>query len=147
MLIPKKYHIHIVAILAISVMLFYPMLSKKIDPQIHSAGTLAAEDFLQLVDNEEYEQSWEASAALMREKIFLEVWSRQIQVMRDKVGRLVSREQDKASISDWAEGAPEGTYLTLTYGSSFEKNNAVTETINLMLEEDGRWRVVGYFLK
>jgi hypothetical protein len=147
MLIPKKYHIHIVAIIAISVMLFYPMLSKRIDPQILSAGTMAAEDFLHLVDIGEYEQSWESSSTLMRERIFLEVWSRQIPLMRARVGQLKNRKQESASISDQAEGAPEGSYMTLSYESSFENNSSVMETVNLVLEEDGRWRVIGYFLK
>ena len=147
MLIPKKYHIHIVALLAVSIIVLYPTLSKKIDPQIIRAGTEAAEDFLYLVDAEEYEQSWESSSRLMREKIFLEVWNERISAMRDKFGSLNSRKQDDVSFSDFAENAPDGQYLTFTYASSFEKKSSATETINLMLEEDDRWRVVGYFIK
>lgn len=147
MLIPKKYHIHLVALLAVAVMLIYPSLSKKIDPQILIAGTEAAEDFLHLVDAEQYEQSWESSSALMREKIFLEVWNQQIPAMRDRVGKLINRKQDSSSISDWATDAPDGQYLTIIYASSFEKKATVIETINLVLEEDNRWRVGGYFIK
>lgn len=147
MLIPKKYHIHLVALIAVAVMMFYPSLSKRIEPQILSAGTLAAEDFLQLVDSEKYEQSWEKSSVLMRDRIFLEVWNQQIPAMRGKVGLLNSREQADASMSDWAEGAPDGKYLTLTYTSSFEKQASAIETIILVLEDDARWRVAGYFIK
>ena len=147
MLIPKKYHIHVVALLAVAVMLVYPSLSKKIDPQILTAGTEAAEDFLQLIDSEKYEQGWESSSALMREKIFLEVWNQQIPAMRNKVGALSNRKQDSSSLSDWAEGAPDGQYLTFKYASSFEKKAEAIETIILVLEEDGRWRVAGYFIK
>jgi hypothetical protein len=147
MLIPKKYHIHLVALIAVSAIMFYPNLGKKIDPQIITAGTEAAEDFLQLVDNEEYEQSWESASTLMRDKIFLEVWNQQIPAMRSKVGTLKGRSQDKASISDWAEGAPDGKYLTLKYASSFQKQASAIETIILVQEEDERWRVAGYFIK
>jgi hypothetical protein len=147
MRIPKKYHIHLVALLAVAVMMMYPTLTKRIDPQILTAGTEAAEDFVHLVDAEKYEQSWESSAALMREKIFLEVWNQQISAMRSRVGKLKNRKQDDSSISDWAPGAPDGQYLTLIYASSFEKKDEVIETINLVLEEDSRWRVVGYFIK
>ena len=147
MLIPKKYHIHIVAVIAVAVMLFYPSFSKKIDPQILTAGTEAAEDFLQLIDSEEYEQGWQSSSALMREKIFLEVWNQQIPAMRKKVGALNSREQDSSSLSDWAESAPDGQYLTFKYVSSFEKKAEAIETIILVLEEDDRWRLAGYFIK
>ncbi len=147
MLIPKKYHIHVVALIAVSVIMFYPSFSKRIDPQVLTAGTEAAEDFLQLVDAGDYEQSWESSSTLMREKIYLEVWNRQIPAMRSRVGALNKRIQDNASISDWAEGAPDGQYLTLKYASSFQRQASAIETIILVLEEDKRWRVAGYFIK
>jgi hypothetical protein len=147
MLIPKKYHIHIVALLAVSIIVLYPTLSKKIDPQIITAGSEAAEDFLYLVDTEKYEQSWESSSSLMRDKIFLEVWNERISAMRDKFGKLNSRKQDDVTFSDYAKDAPDGQYLTFIYVSSFEKKASATETINLILEEDYRWRVVGYFIK
>lgn len=147
MLIPKKYHIHLVALIAVAVMIFFPSLGKKIDPQVLTAGTEATEDFLQLIDSEKYEQGWESSSALMREKIFLEVWNQQIPAMRDKVGTLKNRKQDSSSLSDWAEKAPDGQYLTLKYVSSFEKRAEAIETISLILEDDGHWRVAGYFIK
>ncbi len=147
MLIPKKYHIHLVAIIAVSAIMFYPSFSKRIDPQVLTAGTEAAEDFLQLVDAEEFEQSWNSSSSLMREKIFLEVWNQQIPAMRSRVGKLNNRKQDNASFSDWAEDAPDGQYLTFKYASSFEKKAAAMETVILILEEDNRWRVAGYFIK
>jgi len=147
MLIPKKYHIHLVALIAVSVIMFYPSLSKRIDPQILKAGTAAADDFLQLVDNERYAESWENASTLIKEKIFPEVWDQQLLAMRSKVGALNNRSQDNASMSDWAEGAPDGEYLTLKYASSFEKQASAIETIILVLEEDNSWRVAGYFIK
>ena len=147
MLIPKKYHIHVVALIAVAVMIFYPSFSNRVDPQVLAAGTEAAERFLQLVDAEHYEQSWEASSSLMREKIFLEVWKQQIPAMRSKVGALKNRKLDSSSTSDWAEGAPDGQYLTLKYSASFDNKAAATETIILVLEDDDRWRVAGYFIK
>lgn len=147
MLIPKKYHIHVIALLAVAVMIFYPSFSNRVDPQIRAAGTEAAEEFLQLIDGEQYELGWENSSQLMRDKIFLEVWNRQIPAMRGKVGALNQRQQESAALSDWAEGAPDGQYLTLKYTSSFEKQAAAVETVILVLEEDARWRVAGYFIK
>ncbi|WP_020676925.1 DUF4019 domain-containing protein [Geopsychrobacter electrodiphilus] len=147
MLIPKKYHFHLVALVAVAVMIFYPILSKKVEPRMLMEGTIAAEDFLHLIDSGQYEQSWNSASALMRDKIFLEVWNRRIPAMRTKVGTLISRHQTDASISDMAEGAPEGKYLTLVYDSTFSKQSTATETVILALEKDENWRVAGYFLK
>jgi len=147
MLIPKKYHIHVVALIAVAVMILYPSFSKKIEPHILAAGTEAAEDFLHQIDSKKYEESWESSSSLMRSKIFLEVWNQQIPAMRSRVGNLINRKQGSAAVSDWAEGAPDGQYLTLKYASSFEKKAEATETIILSLEDDNVWRVAGYFIK
>ncbi len=147
MLIPKKYHIHVIALAAVAAIIFFPNLHKRVDSQTLAMGTAAAEQFLQLVDSQKYEQSWAESSTLLKDKIYLEVWNRQIQNMRDKVGPVISRKQDKASMSDWAEGAPDGKYLTLKYLSSFQKKQSALETIILALGKDGAWRVAGYFIK
>lgn len=147
MLIPKKYHIHVIALLAVAAIMFIPSYGRKVDSESLAKGTAAAEEFLQLVDAEEYNQSWEISSDLMRDKIFIEVWSRQVPVMRDKVGPLISREQNEASSSESAEGAPDGEYMVLKYSSSFQKQQSAIETIILVLEEDRQWRVAGYFIK
>lgn len=147
MLIPKKYHIHIVALIALAIIVIYPRLAQRVDPQIIKNGTVAAEVFLQLVDDKKYDQSWTDSSTLMQEKIVPEVWSHQIVAMRDRVGQLISREQTKSSLSDWAKNAPDGQYLTLTYTSSFTKEREALETIILTLDKDEQWRVAGYFIK
>jgi hypothetical protein len=147
MLIPKKYHIHVVGLLAVAAMILYPALRTEVDPQTLAAGTRAAEDFLQLVDAGEYEQSWETASSLLTDKVFLEVWNRQLFAMRSRVGTLLRRQQEDAALSEMAEGAPDGQYLTLTYGSSFKNQDSAIETVILALEADGNWRVAGYFLK
>jgi hypothetical protein len=40
-------------------------------------------------------------------------------------------------------GEPDGEFLTLVFATSFESKNA-TETVVLMKESDGQWRVSGY---
>lgn len=147
MLIPKKYHIHVIALLAVSAILFLPQLTRKIDPEILAEGTAAAEEFLVLIDAEQYAEAREVASDLLKDKIAIEVWHRQIGVMRDRVGRLTQRALDKSFLSEIAEGAPEGEYLTLKYMSFFEQQSEASETVILTREKDGEWRVVGYFIK
>jgi hypothetical protein len=44
-------------------------------------------------------------------------------------------------------GAPDGKYVIIQYESSFDNKKAAIETVTPMLDEDGRWRVSGYFIK
>ena len=147
MLIPKKYHIHLIALCAVAAILFFPNLKNKPSPEIVTKGTAAAEKFLALIDAGEYRKGWESSSKLMQEKVVLAVWSRQMPVMRDKYGDLQHRQQKEATLSDYAKDAPDGSYLTLKYDSSFTKKREATETLILALEQDGAWRVAGYFIQ
>jgi hypothetical protein len=44
-------------------------------------------------------------------------------------------------------GAPDGEYVVIQYETSFENKKSAIETITPMLDEDGRWRVSGYYIK
>ena len=44
-------------------------------------------------------------------------------------------------------GAPDGKYVVVQYRTSFERKESAVETVTPMLDEDGRWRVSGYFIK
>ena len=147
MLIPKKYHIHVIAMVAVAAILLYPLLGNKIDPKSLQQARAAAEAFMALVDAGDYEAARQNASTLLQEKIATEVWHRQIGVMRDRVGQLKERKQDKAFQSKYASDAPDGDYITLEYLSDFEKKTQALETVNLTLEGDGSWRVVGYFIK
>lgn len=147
MLIPKKYHIHVIAMIAVAAIVLYPFISNKIDPEMLKGASAAAEEFLALVDAEDYAAARNTAANLLRDKVAPEVWHRQIGVMRDKVGAVQARKQDKVFHSTYASDAPDGEYITIEYRTDFANKKQALETVNLMLEKGTTWRVVGYFIK
>jgi hypothetical protein len=44
-------------------------------------------------------------------------------------------------------GAPDGEYVVLHFNAAFDKKMAALETITVLREQDGQWRVVGYFVR
>ncbi len=44
-------------------------------------------------------------------------------------------------------GAPDGKYVVIQFKTSFENKKSATETITPMMDNDGKWRVSGYFIK
>ena len=44
-------------------------------------------------------------------------------------------------------GAPDGEYVIQQYASAFENKKEAMESVVLMKEKDGTWKVVGYFIK
>lgn len=147
MLIPKKYHFHLVAVLAVAAILFFPNFKNHPDKETLAQGRAAATTFLMAIDSQAYDDAWQMASELLQKKVVREVWLKQAPAMRNKYGRLFSREEKEARTATWAEGAPDGQYLTLTYDSSFKLRPAVIETVILALSADQQWRVAGYFLK
>jgi predicted SnoaL-like aldol condensation-catalyzing enzyme len=67
--------------------------------------------------------------------------------VRAPLGKVVSRKAYSKKYSESLPGAPDGKYVVIQYESSFEKKKAAVETVTAALDEDGRWRVSGYFMK
>ena len=44
-------------------------------------------------------------------------------------------------------GAPDGDYALIVYATSFANKAEGHETLTLERESDGKWRVVGYFIR
>jgi hypothetical protein len=44
-------------------------------------------------------------------------------------------------------GAPDGEYVVIQFETSFENKNDAVETVTPMKDEDGKWRVSGYFIR
>jgi len=44
-------------------------------------------------------------------------------------------------------GAPDGEYVVIQYKTSFENKKDAVETVTPMKDEDGVWRVSGYYIK
>lgn len=111
------------------------------------AAQAAAEPWLALVDAAKYRRSWEELASVFREKITAEQWATGVKSVHDQLGGHISRKLKSAQFNKTLPGLPAGEYVVLTYESAFEKFKTATETVVLMKEKDGSWRVSGYFFK
>jgi len=60
---------------------------------------------------------------------------------------LVSRELKSTRYTTSAPGAPDGQYVIIQYNTTFEKKMSAVETVTPMLDQDGKWRVSGYYIK
>ena len=114
--------------------------------QAQAAAQKAAEDWLALIDQAKYAQSWDESAALFRDAVTKDAWGAAVSGVRGQVGALKSRHLKGAQYTTDLPGAPEGEYVVLQYDAVFAARPAV-ETITPMLDKDGHWRVSGYYVR
>jgi len=111
------------------------------------AATKSAEAFLVLVDEGQYDKSWDAAAKLFQGAVTREKWKEALTSTRTPLGKLVSRSLKVAKYSTTLPGAPDGQYVVVQFATSFENKKEAIETVTPMLEKDGSWRVSGYFIR
>ena len=129
----------------ILVLAFVPVAA--ISGEAEDQAVKAAEEWLALVDQGEYEASWEEAAALFKSVVTVEQWRQALNTARKPFGELKSRELKNAEYATSLPGAPDGEYVVIQFDTSFSKKESAVETITPMKDEDGAWRVSGYYIK
>ena len=112
-----------------------------------AAAQKAATEWLVLLDAGRYAESWTAAASTFKQAVTTDKWQEAVKTARDQVGPLKSRALKQATPAKDPPGAPAGEYIVFQYGSSFERKDTATESVSTVLDTDGRWRVVGYFVR
>ena len=119
-------------------------------PEIHTGGEIAAraamEVWLALLDDGQFDRSWENAADAVRKAVSKEQWVKVLSDNRPKLGKLVSRTLKDTRSSTSLPGAPAGQYVSVTYDTAFEKRKGI-ETLTATLDPSGQWKVTGYFFK
>jgi len=110
-------------------------------------ATKAADQWLKLVDNGDYKQSWETASTIFKNAVTEDQWAQQVGSARKPLGALVSRKLKSAQYATSLPGAPDGKYVVIQYDSTFQNKRAAVETVTPMLDQDGKWRVSGYYIR
>ena len=117
------------------------------DETAEKAAQAAASEWLSLVDQGKYAESWETAAAYFKNAVPEKQWLQSMKGARQPLGKLVSRELLSASFVTSLPGAPDGRYVVIQYTTSFENKSSAVETVTPMFDRDQKWRVSGYFIK
>ena len=111
------------------------------------AAVEVAEEWLALVDAGEYDQSWDEAAAYFRRAVTKDDWIASLGAVRTPLGKATSRTHKGATYVTELPGAPDGEYVVIQFSTAFANKGSAVETITPMKDEDGRWRVSGYFIR
>jgi hypothetical protein len=109
-------------------------------------ATAAATNWLALVDNGKYEQSWNEASKLFRERVTRARWASEAKTVREPFGVVQSRAAQAAQFVTSLPGVPDGDYVVLKFRSKFAHKANAIETVTVMMQ-DGAWKAAGYFIK
>ncbi len=110
-------------------------------------GITAAGDWLILIDKKKYQETWEKAAQFFKSSLTAEQWKKTAVTVREPLGELISREPFHDRLATTLPGMPDGHYLILRYVSKFANKANAVESVTVMVDADGKWRVTGYFIK
>jgi len=108
---------------------------------------LNAEKWLSIVDSEKYGDSWGMAAIFFKNSVPKEQWISSMETYRKPLGKMIERKLTSNQYMTNIPGAPDGEYVVIQFKTAFENKTEVIETITPMLDNDGVWRVSGYFIK
>ncbi len=111
------------------------------------AAVAAAEEWLTMVDDGKYVQSWKEAAQYFKNAVKQEQWEQSLQAVRNPLGKLISREVKSKTYTTSLPGAPDGEYVVIQFKSSFENKKSAIETVTPMMDKDAKWRVSGYYIR
>ena len=116
------------------------------DPKA-TAAQAAARDWLALADRSDVQASWNAAGKKFQVAIPTAGWADSLAKARTPLGPVKSRTISKTGFKKTFPGAPDGDYALIIYATSFVNKGEGHETLTLERESDGKWRVVGYFIR
>jgi hypothetical protein len=113
-----------------------------------------AERWLIPVDNERYADAWAMAAEPFKSSVTREDWRVGIRKLRKEYGRVVIRKAGKVAYvgsapdpNDPATQTKPGMRIAMLFDTKFAGNKQATEEVTMVLEDDGIWRVAGYYIK
>jgi len=107
----------------------------------------ASMKWLDLVDNGKYQESYNQSSAYFRSVVLKQDWVQMIEAVRGPLGKVISRDFKSSQHTNSLPGAPDGEYVVIQFDTSFANKKTAVETITPMEDDDGQWRVSGYYIK
>ena len=117
------------------------------DNEKEAAAFAVAQQWLGLVDQGKYDESWKEASTVFRNAVTAAQWEQLVETSRKPLGKLLTRKVSSKTYTTSLPGVPDGQYVVIEFETSFENKKAAIETVTPMLDKDGTWRVSGYYIK
>ena len=110
-----------------------------------SAGSIAAKEWLNLVDAGKYTESWQKSDSFFQSQLSQKKWDKALNDVRAPLGKVNKRAELGAKEYSVLPGVPEGEYVVIQFKTDFQNKKSATETLTLS-KSSGKWLPIGYFI-
>jgi hypothetical protein len=109
--------------------------------------TPLCEQWLALLDQGQYAQSWATSSSYFKSVMTQDQWTTRASAMRNPLGGMTSRTFKFNKYSHLSPGSPPGEYVTTYFSTTFQNKPSSLETVSLIKDTDGQWRISYYMVQ
>ena len=117
------------------------------EEQVDQEGLTALQAWLPLMDAGRYAESWDAAGERFRHAGSRGEWVEKSEKIRRPLGEVISRTFTSTQQTKVFPGMPDGSYWLAELDSTFPGLKSASETVVFAREKDGRWRMIGYWIR
>lgn len=101
--------------------------------------------WLLIQDSGDYKKSWEDSSELLKTSVDKIEWENKSLSLYSDIGKLEKRTFISSKYLTNLPKSPKGEYVVIVFDSIYTKKGKLKEIITPKKDEDGYWRVSGYY--
>lgn len=116
---------------------------KKFDEAALKESSEAALKWLNFVDAESYEKSWDEASKVLQLTVPRLQWVKILEQIRKPLGKQTSRKMSDQRVAKDPKGLPPGDYMVFFYNTQFVKHKDGYELLTLV-HDNGKWQVMTY---
>lgn len=113
----------------------------------NQAAVAAAQNWLSLIDQGNYSESWKEADPLFQRAVTGQQWQDAMEKFRQPLGALISRNVKSTQAATQLPSAPDGQYVVMQFKTSFANKKDAIETVTVGPKKDGQWLASGYYIK
>lgn len=106
----------------------------------------SAYEWLELLDNKKFFQSWQYASDYFKNNIEAADWDKILSTTRTKLGELKGRQLVAFANKTQFANLPEGDYLVLKFNSQFQMDGSFSELL-VLTRDRGQLKVAAYFIQ
>jgi hypothetical protein len=109
--------------------------------------TAISSSWLSKLDSGFYQQCYDETSQLLKNGIDKNQWLNNMVTYRKPLGIAEKRKEVNAFYESEIQNIGKGDFVIIQYASVYQQKLVVIETMTLIKEDDGSWKVFGYSLK
>lgn len=106
-----------------------------------------AVEWLSHLDTGNFAEGWKSTSAYFQKNVQQTKFEQLASELRHPLGKFLSRKLKRTINTKSPSGLPNGEYVVLQFDTSFVNKKTAVETVTMVLETGGDWKVSEYYIK